>query len=246
MSADDTRIAMWSGPRNISTALMRSWGSRADTAVADEPYYAAWLARTGAPHPGREEILAAQETDPDRVAAWISGPIPGGCAIWYQKHMAHHLLPSFRGTWMRGFRHALLVREPRSMLASLSRVLPDPSLADTGLPQQLDLLRTLREETASVPPIVDAAEVLADPGAALRRLCRALRVPFDGAMLHWKPGPRETDGVWAKHWYASVEASSGFRPALGEPARLPARLEPLARECGTMYAEILAAREPEA
>ncbi|MCC6676386.1 MAG: HAD family hydrolase [Phycisphaerales bacterium] len=202
---------MWSGPRNISTAMMRSWEARGDCAVSDEPLYAHYLqARPEVNHPGREEILGRCETDWRRVIGALTGPIPGGRPIWYQKHMTHHLLPEMSRDWIWGLTNAFLIREPGEMIISLSKVMPQPRLADTGLPQQVELFEAVRARMGRVPPVVDARDVLEDPRGVLRALCAAVGVPFTERMLCWEPGPRPTDGVWAKHWYAAVEKSTGF------------------------------------
>jgi hypothetical protein len=232
-----TRIAMWSGPRNVSTALMRSWGSRLDTAVVDEPLYAFYLAATGRDHPGRREVLSSQPTDWREVAAALTGPVPAGRAIFYQKHMAHHLLPVVGREWLDGLRHAFLLREPRAMLASLVRVWPEPDVADTGLRQQVELFRRAADRLGHAPPVIDAGDLLADPPGVLSDLCAALGVPFDPAMLAWEAGPRPEDGVWAPHWYASVNKTTGFEPPRAEgPAEVPARLAGVLAECERLYA----------
>jgi hypothetical protein len=226
---------MWSGPRTISTALMRSWGSRADTAVVDEPFYAHYLAATGLAHPGRDAVLRSQPTDWRAVADALTGPVPGGKPVFYQKHMAHHLLLGMDGPWLGKLRHAFLLRDPAALLASLARVLPDPRPEDTGLPQQAALFERIAEERGEAPPVIDARDVLADPPGLLRALCDALGVDFDPAMLSWEPGPRPTDGVWAEHWYASVEASTGFAPPREESAEVPDRLRPVLDACRPHY-----------
>ena len=233
---------MWSGPRTISTALMRSWGSRADTAVADEPFYAHYLAATGLAHPGRAAVLRSQPTDWRAVADALTGPVPGGKTVFYQKHMAHHLLPGMDGPWLGALRHAFLLRDPAALLASLAKVLPDPRPEDTGLPQQAALFERIAREQGTRPPVIDARDVLEDPPGMLRALCVALGVPFDPAMLAWEPGPRSTDGVWAEHWYASVEASTGFEPARGKAAAMPDRLRPVLDACRPHYATMHAHR----
>jgi hypothetical protein len=231
------RIAMWSGPRNISTAMMRSWGSRADTFVTDEPLYAHYLSATGADHPGREDVIAAHEPDWREVAAWLTGPVPGGRRIWYQKHMTHHLTPDVDRAWLWGaeFRHAFLIRDPAEMLVSLVKVTQEPDLGDTGLPQQIELFEEARRRLGRAPPVVDAADVLRDPGRVLRALCAALDVPFDERMLTWEPGQRETDGVWAKHWYSVVEQSTGFGPYVPRREKPPERLAGLLEQCRAIY-----------
>ncbi|MDH3283338.1 MAG: HAD family hydrolase [Acidobacteriota bacterium] len=242
MSSTEIRIAMWSGPRNISTALMRSWDARGDTAVCDEPLYACYLAATGADHPGRERIIEDGETDWARVVAMLTGKIPGGRPIFYQKHMAHHLLPEFGRTWLAALRHALLVRDPREMLASLARVTPHPRLDDTGLPQQCLLYDEVAQREGRAPPVLDAADVLRDPAGQLAALCAALGVPFRRSMLSWRAGPRPTDGVWAEHWYGEVERSTAFRPHGPKNIELPDRLAPLLDECRPYYERLHARR----
>jgi hypothetical protein len=233
------RIAMWSGPRNLSTALLRAWGSRPDTAVVDEPLYAFYLEKTGLAHPGRADVLAAQPTDWRAVAEVLTGPVPGGKPVFYQKHMAHHLLPEVGRDWLSPLRHAFLLREPRAMLASLAKVLDAPRVEDTGLPQQAELFARTADRLGHAPPVIDAADVLADPPGTIRALCAALGVAFDPAMLRWAPGPRPEDGVWAPHWYASVWRSTGFEPPRREaPAAVPARLAGVLDACEALYAEL--------
>lgn len=234
-----TRIALWSGPRNISTAMMRSWDSRADTVVCDEPLYAHYLRVTGIQHPGRDEILAHHEDDWRRVAEWLTGPVPEGRNVFYQKHMAHHLLPMIDREWVHRLRNGFLIRDPGEMLASLIQQWPDPSIADTGLPQQWELFQELKTRTGKAPPVLDARRVLLDPEAALRKLCVALDVPFDAAMLSWNVGPRDTDGVWARHWYGAVERSEGFIRYRPKDVTLPVSLGPLLKDCRHYYERLL-------
>ncbi len=192
-----TRLAVWSGPRNISTALMRSWENRPDTIVADEPLYAHFLAATGIEHPGRDEILATGETDWRAVAQSLLAPLPQGISVFYQKHMAHHLLPGMERDWIGQLTNVLLIREPREVLASYVRSREVVALQDTGLPQQVDLFEHLTLAGES-PLVIDAAEFLLDPETYLRKLCEEAAVEFDGCMLSWPAGPRETDGVWGR------------------------------------------------
>lgn len=229
------KVAMWSGPRNISTALLRSWGNRADTYVSDEPLYAFYLNRTGLPHPGAEEIIASQPTDWREVAAWLTGPIPESREIWYQKHMAHHLLPEVERDWLTGLTHCFLIRDPAEMLTSLLHVLPEPRLADTGLPQQVELFDWVRESTGKTPPVLGSREVLENPRRQLEALCENLGILFSSAMLHWPVGPRPTDGVWAAHWYSSVEKSTAFEPYRPKTEVVPDRFVPLLTECQALY-----------
>jgi hypothetical protein len=214
---------MWSGPRTVSTAMMRAWENRPDTVVVDEPLYAFYLASTGIDHPGRDEVIASQPTSwREVVSSLASAPLPDGATISYAKHMTHHILPSVDLAALAPFRHAFLIRDPRSLLASYTRVRATPTLDDLGLRQQAWLF----EEFGG--PVIDSADVLAAPEATLRALCAALAVPFCPEMLSWPTGPRDSDGVWAPHWYDSVWRSTGFVPAVpGPPPVLDASLEPL-------------------
>jgi hypothetical protein len=205
------RIAMWSGPRNLSTALLRSWGNREDTHVVDEPFYAHYLTRKETNHPGVDEVIASHETDWAKVAAQLTGPLPPGKTVLYQKHMAHHLMPHMDRSWLTGMVNCFLIRDPREVLNSLSKKMPSPTVLDTGFPQEAALFDHVREQTGSVPPVIDARDVLKNPEAVLRLLCERVGVPFSDRMLSWPPGTRDTDGVWGKHWYANVNASTGFQ-----------------------------------
>jgi hypothetical protein len=223
---------MWSGPRTVSTALMRAWENRPDTVVADEPLYAFYLAATGLDHPGRAEVIASQPTSWREVVRGLAaGPLPPGVTIAYAKHMTHHVLPAVDLAALAPFRHAFLIRDPRSLLASYARVRSAPVLDDLGLRQQAALF----EEFGG--PVLDSADLLAAPEAALRSLCAALGVPFSPAMLSWPAGPRDSDGVWAPYWYHSVRRSTGFTPApaTAPPAPLDPALEPLLAQCLPYY-----------
>jgi hypothetical protein len=225
-----TRIAMWSGPRTVSTALMRAWENRPDTAVTDEPLYAFYLHRTNLPHPGREAVLASQPTDWRVALARLTGdPLPPGVSIGYAKHMTHHLLPEVDRAALAPLRHAHLIRDPRELLASYARVRAEPTLADLGLAQQAEIFERFGG------PVVDSRDLLTGPEPVLRALCRALGVPFDHRMLSWPAGPRDSDGVWAPYWYDSVRASTGFAAYRPPDEPLPARLEPLAERCLPYY-----------
>ncbi|MGB0715770.1 MAG: aminotransferase class IV [Phycisphaerae bacterium] len=239
---DIKRIAMWSGPRNISTAMMRSWGNRADTLVCDEPLYAPYLLTHGFDHPGREEILAGHETDWRKVSAWLTGPVPDGRSIFYQKHMAHHLLPHIERDWLDELTHCFLIREPKEMLTSLLKKIDNPTLADTGLPQQIEIMEHCRAKHGVIPPIIDSKDVLQNPEGMLNRLCEALGVPFDPAMLSWEPGRRDTDGVWAPYWYDAVEASTGFGPYRAKDEDVPSAFAELLAAADACYEQLFADR----
>jgi hypothetical protein len=221
------RLAMWSGPRNISTAMMRAWENRGDCQVIDEPLYAHYLAHTGLDHPGRDEVIAAGETDWRRVVAQLLGPAAGGRAIVYQKHMTHHLLPHIGREWLRELTHVFLIRDPREVLLSYVKSRPTVSAEDIGVLQQLEIFRHVSELTGREPPVIDAGEFLRAPEAQLRALCALLAIPFTPRMLHWPPGPRDSDGVWAPHWYEQVLRSTGFEPHRARTLQVPAQYEPI-------------------
>ncbi|HEX9208838.1 MAG TPA: hypothetical protein VF851_11425 [Steroidobacteraceae bacterium] len=231
------RLAMWSGPRNISTAFMRSWGNRADTVVVDEPFYAHYLRVTGRDHPGRDEVIARHESDWRRVVETLLAPLPPGIRIQYQKQMSHHLLPGMGRDWLDAVTHAFLIRDPRSMVASLGEKLGTFDLLATGLPQQVEIFEHVVQRTGRPPPVLDADELLRQPEPMLRALCDALGVPFSQRMLWWPAGRRATDGIWAQHWYDRVEQSTGFEspPAAAEPKSLPPRLAAIEAECRPLY-----------
>jgi len=235
--AAPVRIAMWSGPRNISTAMMRAFGNRADTAVLDEPFYAAYLAATGLDHPMRAEILASQPTDWRDIASQVTGPAPGGRAIFYQKHMTHHMLPAFGRDWMHACCHAFLIRSPEAVLRSYRLRRDSVMLDDIGFRQQAELFDMACDLAGRAAPVIDAADVLASPAAALRVLCSALDIPFDTDMLHWPAGRRATDGVWAPAWYAAVERSTGFGAA-GKTSEIDEDLRPIAGAAAPYYAKL--------
>ena len=234
------RVAMWSGPRNISTALMRSFSARSDTAVVDEPFYAAYLAGTGSIHPMRDEVLASQPNDWRQVVKALLGPVPGGKPIYYQKHMTHHMLDSFGREWMGSMRNAFLIRDPTAVLASYALKRTEIALADIGIVQQRELFEREADRLGSAPPVIEGSDVLANPGGTLQRLCEALDISYTNAMLSWAPGRRDSDGVWAPAWYESVERTTGFTRAvaLGE-INLPESLQQIADLAQPHY-EILA------
>jgi hypothetical protein len=229
------RIAMWSGPRNISTAMMRAWGNRIDTFVCDEPLYAHYLKVTGRDHPGAAEVIAAGETEVSKVVDWLVGPVPGGKRVFYQKHMTHHLLPDIDRGWLRRLTNCFLIRDPREVITSLIKHVPDATLADTGFPQQAEIFERVTQWTGKVPPVVDARDVLENPRAVLEKLCAAVGIPFTDRMLSWPPGRRDTDGVWAKYWYKEVETTTSFRPYKPKDERVPQRFLGMLEQCDRFY-----------
>jgi hypothetical protein len=217
---DALRIAMWSGPRNISTAMMRAFENRDDTAVSDEPFYAHYLVATDAPHPGREAIIASQSTDYDTVAAMLVEPVPDGKLIWYQKHMLQHILADKPIGWLEDVHNCFLIRRPEEVVPSFRANRPDAAPWELGFEQQIRLFDHVAERRSEAPPVLDAADVLKNPEGMLRALCERLGIAFTDRMLHWPAGPRASDGVWATHWYGNVAASTGFAP--WRPRKTPA------------------------
>jgi hypothetical protein len=236
------RIAMWSGPRNISTAMMRAWENRGDCAVTDEPLYAAFLAATGIDHPGRDRVIAAGETDVRKVVAALLGPVPGDRPIWYQKHMAHHLLATTPRDWIPALANLLLIRDPAEVVASYVKSRATVTPEDIGLAEQVRLYDEIAAATGEPPPVVDAGDFLRAPEAYLRALCARLGIAFTARMLSWPAGRRETDGVWAPHWYAAVEASTGFEPWRAREARLDGAAARVAEACRPHYRRLHAVR----
>jgi hypothetical protein len=232
-------IAAWSGPRNISTAMMRAWEHRGDCAVTDEPLYAHYLAATGLDHPGRDDVIAAGDTDWRRVVAALTGPVPGGLALWYQKHMTHHLLPDIDTGWVHGLANVFLIRDPALVVASYVKSRANVEPADIGLVQQLQLFDEVAGRLGHAPPVIDAERFLRDPRTQLQTLCAALGVPFTDRMLAWPPGPRASDGVWAPHWYAAVWSSTGFEPPRERQVELDDRGRRVVDACRPAYERLL-------
>ena len=233
---------MWSGPRNISTAMMRAWGNRPDTFVCDEPLYAHYLKATGRRHQGADEVIAAGETNVKKVIDWVTGPVPHGKRIFYQKHMTHHLLPDIPRDWLRQLENCFLIRDPGQMLTSLLKHVPDTTIEDTGYPQQMEIFNLVQEWTGRVPPVLDSRDVLNCPRQMLSILCERLGIAFSDRMLSWAPGLRDTDGVWAKYWYKEVETTTSFRPYVPKNDPVPGEFTELLEECDHYYQELYAHR----
>ena len=234
-----TRIAMWCAPRTISTALMRAWENRPDTTVIDEPFYAHYLQFTGIDHPASDEIIAGYENDWRVVARTLTiDPLPGGATIWYQKHMAHHMLDHIELNWLDKLTNCFLIRSPVEVITSYIRVRSQPTLLDLGFPQLLRLFDTVRRNTGSIPPVIDSQDVLEDPRGTLMLLCEAVAVPFSEKMLSWPPGRRDSDGLWAPYWYAAVEKSTGFAPYRPKSEQPPPQLQDLLAQAQSAYQEL--------
>ncbi len=235
------RIAMWSGPRNLSTALMYAFAARGDCAVWDEPFYAAYLRETVTDHPMRDEIIAAHDADPASVAlACGTDDIPQGAAIFYQKHMTLHMVAGFDRRFMRQCENVFLIRHPARVVASYAKKREGPNLADIGFAQQAELFDEVAAWRGRNPVVIDCADIRADPEAALTRLCAALQIPFTKNMLQWPAGGHAADGVWASHWYGTVHRSTGFEEPEGPLPQLSPEYEALVAQAMPFYARLAA------
>jgi Sulfotransferase domain len=235
------RLAMWSGPRNLSTAMMYAFGARDDMAVIDEPFYAAYLAATGLKHPMRDAIIAAQPTDPDIVAAALTGTIPDEKPHFYQKHMCQHMLPSVPRDWMASVVNVFLIRHPARVIESFSAKYENPTQADIGFTLQDELFDHVRA-LGQMPVVIDSADIRRDPKGMLRALCNAIGLDWDSAMLSWPAGPHPQDGVWAAHWYGAVHRSTGFAGAEGDLPRLEGKAAELLDDALPLYERLSAIR----
>jgi hypothetical protein len=231
-------IAMWSGPRNISTAMMYSFGNRADCTAWDEPFYAFSLVNHGNDHPMRSEIIAANESDWNRLVEKCTSP--SSRPIFYQKHMTHHMLPGFDRAWIHQLSNAFLIRAPENVLASYTRKWADVSLRDIGFVEQEEIFDAVAQKQGTAPPVVDAEDVLKNPRGVLAALCERLDIVFDEAMLEWPKGPKSFDGVWAPHWYNAAWQSTGFAAQPKGPVELPRALARIADEALKPYLRLKA------
>jgi hypothetical protein len=228
-------IAMWSGPRNISTAMMYAFGNRPDCFAWDEPFYAFSLLTHGNDHPMRDEIIASNESDWDNLVASCLKPPPEGKRVFYQKHMTHHMLKGFDRAWLLPLTNAFLIRRPERVLASYAKKWTDVSLRDIGFVEQAEIFDTVADHLGRAPAVIDADDVLADPRGLLTRLCAACAIPFDEHMLAWPKGPKSFDGVWAPHWYNAVWDSTGFARPVERPLMLDGALTRIADEARPYY-----------
>ena len=232
------RIAMWSGPRNISTALMRSWESRSDTFVIDEPFYAHYLSVTNVDHPGRDEIVQSGETDQSVVSKGLISDIDDSCSIYFQKHMTHHMIPSVGREWMKDVVNCFLIRDPKDMILSYTKVNSNLSMHLLGLEEQYELFEYVTKINGRAPTVVDSKDILLDPRETLRLLCEKLGVVFSEEMLSWSKGVRDTDGIWAKYWYDNVINSTGFNIYRQKDDDVPSKYLGLYDECIKIYDEL--------
>lgn len=229
------RIAMWSGPRNISTAMMRSFDARGDCAVSDEPLYAHYLAHTKLCHPMKDEVMVSQSTDWQSVTHDLQGQAPQGQAHWYQKHMTHHLLPHIERKWMESVRHCFLIRNPKEVLTSYAKSRSEVTLDDLGFEAQAEIFEWVTRELGQTPIVVDTGDILKDPAGMLQKLCDALDISYSEKMLSWEPGLRKSDGVWASHWYKNVMESTGFAPYRERTPDYPEHLSAIAAAAQPCY-----------
>jgi hypothetical protein len=232
------RIAMWSGPRNISTALMRSWESRSDTFVIDEPFYAHYLSVTNVDHPGRDEIIQNGETDQSVVSRGLITDLDDSCSIYFQKHMTHHMIPSVGREWMKDVVNCFLIRDPKDMILSYTKVNSNLSMHLLGLEEQYELFEYVTKINGRAPPVVDSKDILLDPRETLRLLCEKIGVVFSEEMLSWSKGVRDTDGIWAKYWYDNVINSTGFNIYRQKDDDVPSKYLGLYDECIKIYDEL--------
>jgi hypothetical protein len=231
---DVVRLAVWSGPRNISTALMRAWENRLDSVVVDEPLYAHYLDVTGIDHPAREEVIAHGETDWRVTVDTLLGPVRDGVAVFYQKHMAHHLTDDIDRSWIARLTNVLLIRDPRVVVASYLKSRQTVTLDDIVLPPQTRLYDEL-VATGQTPRVIDSADFLRHTETYLRALCEENGLTFTSRMLHWPAGPRDTDGLWAPYWYEAVLHSTGFEPYRPREIALEGAAADVAASCQPMY-----------
>lgn len=235
------RIAMWSGPRNLSTAMMYSFGARTDCAVMDEPFYAAYLKMTGLDHPMREEIMTSQPQDPAKVASALVGPTPGARPVWYQKHMTQHMIPGVPRDWMRDVRNVFLIRHPARVIASYGAKRENPTLDDIGFWQQAELFDEV-QAWGGDPVVIDSHDIRDDPAGMLERLCDVIGLPFSPEMLNWPQGGHPQDGVWASHWYGAVWRSTGFAGPEGDLPEVPEHLQPVLKAALPFYEKMKAVK----
>ena len=235
-------IAMWSGPRNISTAMMRSFENREDTFVSDEPFYAHYLKLTGIDHPMRKEVMETRNSDWDEVSQYLTGTIPQDKSVWYQKHMAQHNLPGVELDWTSRLTNCFLIRNPGEVILSYSKKYEITSVYQLGFPQQFELYDKIEQDSGMSPIVIDSKDVLTNPKNMLQKLCEKLEVPFSDKMLSWSPGKRDSDGVWGQHWYGNVEKSTGFQTYQKKEEEMPKEYTEIYEECMKYYQQLFEQR----
>ena len=235
ISRNKIRIAMWSGPRNISTAMMRSFENREDTFVIDEPFYAFYLSHSGFNHPGKEEVLKSQSTNWDEVVKLITGDIPDKKFIWYQKHMVHHIANEKDIDWLKNFHNCFLIRNPKEVIISYAKQTPINEITDLGFVQQVSLFKKIKTFTGKTPFVFDAKDILINPEKYLKKMCEYFNINFSSKMIKWPKGERNTDGVWSPYWYKNVINSDSFFPYKDSKEEVPSKYKNLLNECLSYY-----------
>jgi hypothetical protein len=233
-----TILAMWSGPRNISTAMMYAFANRADCEAWDEPFYGFSLKAKGNDHPMRDEIIASMETDWDRLVKKCT--TPSAKPLLYQKHMTHHMLKGHDRSFIRQLTNAFLIRDPSRVLASYTQKWAEVDLRAIGFIEQAEIFAMVANHLGHAPPVIDSDDVLANPRGVLTKLCAACKITFDDAMLHWPKGPKSCDGVWASHWYNAAWESEGFAAPPKKDIALPLHLQRIAEEAQPLYDQLKA------
>jgi len=233
------RIAAWSGPRNLSTAMMYAFGARNDCAVWDEPFYAAYLAKTGLDHPLRDDILGAGTRDISDVIRRCIGPVVSGKTVFYQKHMAQHMIDGIPRDWIATCTNIFLIRDPRRVIASYGAKRENPTLDDIGFRQQAEIFDAVCQDLGHAPPVLDSVAIRAEPEQQLRKLCSAIDLDFQETMLNWPAGGHPDDGVWARHWYGAAHRSNGFADPEGPLPDIPRHLEAVCDTARPFYERLL-------
>jgi hypothetical protein len=232
------RIAMWSGPRNISTAMMRAWENRSDTFVIDEPFYAHYLSNNNVQHPGRKEVLADGETNSSNISMGLANDVSDSHSIYYQKHMTHHLQDNINRNWMKEVVNCFLIRNPKDMIISYSKIHSDITSDLLGLEQQKEIFEYVTKLTGNIPPIIDSKDVLVDPKGVLTKFCDRIGVSFSDEMLKWPEGSRSTDGNWGKYWYDNVVNSTGFHSYIPKTQEIPEKYRTIYENSLKLYEDL--------
>ena len=233
-----TKIAMWSGPRNISTALMRSFENRPDTEVIDEPFYAFFLKHTKIKHPIYNEVIDTYDSSWDKVANRLIGANPNNNNVWYQKLMTHHWVNNESLDWTKNVTNCFLIRDPKKVIKSYLKIHKDINPDLIGLPQQLHIFKYIMSKTNKIPLVISSEDILKNPKLMLEKLCNLLGIPFLEQMLEWPKGPRESDGIWGGYWYKNVVKTTSFAKPLHLEEEFPDDYNALLNECMNYYNEI--------
>ena len=228
-------IAMWSGPRNVSTAFMRSFENRSDCFVSDEPFYSYFLNETGLDHPLKDKIIKSGIIDYSQTIDYLTGPIPHSKKVWYQKHMAHHILPNDDISWIKSLNNCLLIRHPNEVMLSYLKKNEIDTVEQLGYVQQINIYNMLVHDLGTPPIVIDARNLLEKPEEMLIKICKNFQIDFNKKMLSWPSGPRGTDGIWGQHWYKQVESSTGFKPYIKNNRVVPSKYQTIYRRCMKHY-----------